>query len=78
MNYEKMLRELVEFINSQTSRADLEMGRLRAREPEIEKMGFQERLEYLQAVAEAQGKMELLQAVKDFYDSLGEGQSSWH
>jgi hypothetical protein len=41
-------------------------------------MGFQERLEYLQAVAEAQGKMELLQAVKDFCDSLGEGQSSWH
>ena len=78
MNYEKMLRELVEFINSQTSRADLEMGRLRAREPEIVKMGFQERLEYLQAVAEARGKMELLQAVKDFYDSLGDGQSSWH
>jgi hypothetical protein len=73
-----MLRELVEFINSQTSRADLEMGRLRAREPEIVKMGFEERLEYLQAVAEARGKMELLQAVKDFYDSLGEGQSSWH
>ena len=78
MNYEKMLRELVGFVNSQTSRTDLEMGRLRAREPEIEGMSLQERLEYLQAVAEARGKMELLQAVKDFYDSLGDGQSSWH
>jgi hypothetical protein len=78
VNYEKALRELVEFINSQTRRTDLEMGRLRTREPEIERMGFQERLEYLQAVAEARGKMELLQAVKDFYDALGEGQSSWH
>jgi len=78
VNYEKMLRELVEFINSQTSRTDLEMERLRAREPELETMGFQERLEYLQAVAEARGKMELVQAVKDFYDSLGDRQSSWH
>lgn len=78
MGFEKMLRELVEFINSQTEKTDAEMRGLRKKEALLESLTFPERLEYLQAVAEARGKMELLQAVKDFYDSLGDRQSSWH
>jgi hypothetical protein len=78
VGFEKMLRELVEFINSQTEKTDAEMRGLRKKEALLESLTFPERLEYLQAVAEARGKMELLQAVKDFYDSLGDRQSSWH
>ncbi len=72
MNYERLLGKLVEFINSQTQETDVEMRRLWAKESKIELMDLHARLEYLEAVAEARGKIALLQAIKDYYDSLVE------
>ncbi len=54
------------------------MERLWGREPEIEAMSLSERLEYLQAVAEAKGKIELLQVIKDYYDTMALWEVSEH
>ena len=73
MDYKRTLREPVGFINAQTRETDLEMERLRRREPEIDAMPLPDRLECLEAVAEARGKIELLQGIKDYYDSIASG-----
>jgi hypothetical protein len=70
MNAEKLLTKLVSFINSQTEKTDEEMRELRKKEALLESMPFLERVEYLQAVAEAKGKIDLLVGQKKFYDSI--------
>lgn len=70
MNGQHLLEGLVAFINQQGEETDAQMRELRKKEPLIESMQFLERLNYLHAVAEAKGRIDLLTKMKKQYDYL--------
>ena len=55
MNYEKVLNQLVNFINQQSQETNALMEELMAREAELEGMNFQSRLGYLEEVKRLEG-----------------------
>ena len=75
MNYEKVLSQLVNFINQQSREANASMEELAAREAELEGMNFQSRLGYLEEAKRLEGKIELLERQKACFDELIEGSS---
>jgi len=75
MNYEKVLSQLVNFINQQSRETNASMEELAAREAELEGMNFQSRLGYLEEAKRLEGKIELLERQKACFDELIEGSS---
>lgn len=75
MNYEKVLSQLVNFINQQSRETNALMEELMAREAELEGMDFQSQLGYLEEVRRLEGKIELLEGQKVRFDGLVRGSS---